>query len=120
MLINCNALLSIRYNGASKELKKHISFLVELKKDLETVFRRIRLVELFSFMGKTGNLILFIAKFIKLNLCQFCSNKHVFYPLIIYLTFLFHCCNCTTGNLKSFTSFYFHGFVCSFVCILIY
>lgn len=51
MLINCNALLSIRYNGASKELKKHISFLIELKKDLETVFRRIRLVKLFSFMG---------------------------------------------------------------------
>ncbi|GIY56770.1 kxDL motif-containing protein CG10681 [Caerostris extrusa] len=46
MLVNCNALLASRYVGASKELKKHISFLVELKKDLETIFRRIRFLKM--------------------------------------------------------------------------
>ncbi|GFT85445.1 kxDL motif-containing protein CG10681 [Nephila pilipes] len=46
MLVNCNALLASRHVGASKELKKHISFLVELKKDLETVFRRIRFLKM--------------------------------------------------------------------------
>lgn len=46
MLINCNSLLAIRHTGASKELKKHITFLIELKKDLETVFRRIRFLKM--------------------------------------------------------------------------
>ncbi|XP_054707161.1 kxDL motif-containing protein CG10681-like [Uloborus diversus] len=46
MLVNCNALLASRYTGASKELKKHISFLTDLKKDLDSVFRRIRFLKM--------------------------------------------------------------------------
>ncbi|GBN30977.1 KxDL motif-containing protein 1 [Araneus ventricosus] len=46
MLANCNTLLATRYVTSSKELKKHISFLVELKKDLETIFRRIRFLKM--------------------------------------------------------------------------
>ncbi|GFY38991.1 kxDL motif-containing protein CG10681 [Trichonephila inaurata madagascariensis] len=46
MLVNCNALLASRHVGASKELKKHIAFLIELKKDLETIFRRIRFLKM--------------------------------------------------------------------------
>ncbi|XP_055937936.1 kxDL motif-containing protein 1-like [Argiope bruennichi] len=46
MLANCNTLLASRYVTASKELKKHISFLIELKKDLETIFRRIRFLKM--------------------------------------------------------------------------
>ncbi|KAG8197781.1 hypothetical protein JTE90_006482 [Oedothorax gibbosus] len=46
MLVNCNALLTARHVGASKELKKHITFLVDLKKDLEGVFRRIRFLKM--------------------------------------------------------------------------
>ncbi|KFM82610.1 KxDL motif-containing protein 1, partial [Stegodyphus mimosarum] len=46
MLVNCNALLSSRYVGASKDLKKHITLLVDLKKDLDSVFRRIRFLKM--------------------------------------------------------------------------
>ncbi|KAF8792317.1 KxDL motif-containing protein [Argiope bruennichi] len=46
MLANCNTLLASRYVTASKELKKHISFLIELKKDLEIIFRRIRFLKM--------------------------------------------------------------------------
>ncbi|XP_015921551.1 kxDL motif-containing protein 1 [Parasteatoda tepidariorum] len=46
MLVNCNSLLTSRYLGASKELKKQKTFLIDLKKDLESVFRRIRFLKM--------------------------------------------------------------------------
>lgn len=46
MLLNCNALSAVRYGLASKELKKHIQLLVEMKKDLDSIFRRIRFLKM--------------------------------------------------------------------------
>jgi len=42
MLINCNALSTIRFHMASQEFKRHTQLLLEMKKDLDIVFRRVR------------------------------------------------------------------------------
>uniref|UniRef100_G3ML35 KxDL domain-containing protein n=1 Tax=Amblyomma maculatum TaxID=34609 RepID=G3ML35_AMBMU len=46
MLINCNALSATRFAVASQELKKHTQLLFDLKKDLDSVFKRIRFLKM--------------------------------------------------------------------------
>lgn len=46
MLINCNALSASRFEVASREIKRHIQLLIEMKKDLDSVFRRIRFLKM--------------------------------------------------------------------------
>jgi len=46
MLINCNALSNIHLQKATKEFKKHIQVLHEIKKDLDYIFKKIRLMKL--------------------------------------------------------------------------
>ncbi|CAN8012332.1 unnamed protein product [Ixodes pacificus] len=50
MLLNCNSLSATRFALANQELKKHTQLLFDLKKDLDSVFRRIRRVALFLKM----------------------------------------------------------------------
>lgn len=45
MLVNCNALAMIRFENSSRELRKHTQQLIELKKDLDLVFKRIRFLK---------------------------------------------------------------------------
>ncbi|XP_054275335.1 kxDL motif-containing protein CG10681 [Macrosteles quadrilineatus] len=45
MLSNCNALSMNRFKVASTELKKHTQLLVEMRKDLDTVFKHIRIIK---------------------------------------------------------------------------
>ncbi|XP_014672804.1 PREDICTED: kxDL motif-containing protein 1-like [Priapulus caudatus] len=42
MLVNCNALAAARVDYAHLEFRRHTQLLVEMKKDLDIVFRRIR------------------------------------------------------------------------------
>lgn len=46
MLINCNALSATRFVVASQDLKKHTQLLFDLKKDLDSVFKRIRFLKM--------------------------------------------------------------------------
>ncbi|XP_037506161.1 kxDL motif-containing protein CG10681 [Rhipicephalus sanguineus] len=46
MLINCNALSATRFAVASQDLKKHTQLLFDLKKDLDSVFKRIRFLKM--------------------------------------------------------------------------
>ncbi|CAN7948925.1 unnamed protein product [Ixodes pacificus] len=50
MLLNCNSLSATRFALANQELKKHTQLLFDLKKDLDSVFRRIRRVASFLKM----------------------------------------------------------------------
>ena len=45
MLSNCNTLSASRFSLAQKELKKHTTLLNEMKKDLDNVFKRIRVIK---------------------------------------------------------------------------
>ncbi|XP_072754958.1 kxDL motif-containing protein CG10681 [Anoplolepis gracilipes] len=45
MLTNCNQLSVHRLKTAGTEFKKHIALLVEMKRDLDYIFKRIRLVK---------------------------------------------------------------------------
>lgn len=45
MLTNCNQLSVNRLKTAGSEFKKHTALLVEMKKDLDYIFKRIRLVK---------------------------------------------------------------------------
>jgi len=45
MLSNCNSLSSSRLERASKDFKQHISNLNEMKKDLESIFKRIKSIK---------------------------------------------------------------------------
>ncbi|PNF22034.1 KxDL motif-containing protein CG10681 [Cryptotermes secundus] len=45
MLTNCNALSVNRLKSAGAEFKKHTQLLLEMKKDLDTIFRRIRVMK---------------------------------------------------------------------------
>lgn len=45
MLNTCNALSETRFVVANKELQRHTKLLLELKKDLDSVFKRIRLLK---------------------------------------------------------------------------
>lgn len=45
MLVNCNSLASIRLERASKDLKIHIQTLEDLKRDLNGIFKRVRVLK---------------------------------------------------------------------------
>ena len=45
MLSNCNTLSSTRLERASKDFKQHINNLNDMKRDLETIFKRIRTIK---------------------------------------------------------------------------
>ncbi|KAK3876590.1 hypothetical protein Pcinc_018650 [Petrolisthes cinctipes] len=45
MLSNCNSLSVTRFALAQKEFKKHTALLVDMKKDLDNVFKRIRTIK---------------------------------------------------------------------------
>lgn len=42
MLVNCNALAAARIDYAHQEFKRHTQLLIDMKRDLDNVFRRIR------------------------------------------------------------------------------
>lgn len=44
MLTNCNALSVNRLKSAGTEFKKHTQLLLEMKKDLDSIFKRIRVM----------------------------------------------------------------------------
>ncbi|CAB0004773.1 unnamed protein product [Nesidiocoris tenuis] len=48
MLMNCNTLCITRLKTASTEFRKHTSLLVEMRKDLDNIFKRIQILK-----GKT-------------------------------------------------------------------
>lgn len=45
MLSNCNSLSATRFALAQKEFKKHTALLVDMKKDLDNIFKRIRTIK---------------------------------------------------------------------------
>jgi len=45
MLINCNALSVTRYQNAMADFKKHTQMLIEMRKDIDNIFRRIRTIK---------------------------------------------------------------------------
>jgi len=45
MLSNCNALSITRFTLAQKEFKKHTTLLLDMKKDLDSIFKRIRTIK---------------------------------------------------------------------------
>lgn len=45
MLVNCNALTEVRFVTASNAIKQGSQKLVEIKKDLDYIFKRIRLLK---------------------------------------------------------------------------
>lgn len=45
MLTNCNQLSVNRLKTAGTEFKKHTALLIEMKKDLDYIFKRIRLIK---------------------------------------------------------------------------
>lgn len=45
MLVNCNALSNSRLKNAQDEFKKMTKMLVEMKKDLDYVFRKVRAIK---------------------------------------------------------------------------
>jgi hypothetical protein len=45
MLINCNALSAGRLQTAGAEFKKHSQLLLDMKKDLDNIFKRIRVIK---------------------------------------------------------------------------
>ncbi|VVC96858.1 kxDL motif-containing protein CG10681 [Leptidea sinapis] len=45
MLTNCNQLSASRFRAASTEFKKHTQLLLDMKKDLEYIFKKIRAIK---------------------------------------------------------------------------
>ena len=45
MLVNCNALSQIHLQKATSEFKKHIQLLHELKRDLDNIFKRMKVLK---------------------------------------------------------------------------
>lgn len=45
MLTNCNALSASRLKTVSVEFKKHIQLLLETKKDLDYIYKKIRIIK---------------------------------------------------------------------------
>ncbi|KAL0271644.1 UNVERIFIED_CONTAM: hypothetical protein PYX00_008671 [Menopon gallinae] len=45
MLTNCNALSSNRFKLASTEFKKHMTLLLGMKKDLNYIFKKVRIIK---------------------------------------------------------------------------
>ncbi|XP_017773413.1 PREDICTED: kxDL motif-containing protein CG10681 [Nicrophorus vespilloides] len=50
MLTNCNALSALRLKTVGPEFKKHTQMLLDMKKDLDYIFKKIRLIK-----GKLSN-----------------------------------------------------------------
>jgi len=46
MLVNCNALAVIRLENANRDLKKYTQQLIDMQKDLDSVFHRIKFLRL--------------------------------------------------------------------------
>ncbi|KAH8301187.1 hypothetical protein KR018_006714 [Drosophila ironensis] len=45
MLLNCNALSQSRLKSASEDFKRHVKCLSEMKKDLDYIFRKVRVIK---------------------------------------------------------------------------
>nr|CAG4651284.1 EOG090X0CBU [Simocephalus serrulatus] len=45
MLVNCNALSQVHLQKATAEFKKHVQLLNEVKKDLENIFKRVKVMK---------------------------------------------------------------------------
>lgn len=45
MFLNCNALSTIRLKIASENFKKHTKLLAEMKKDLDYMFKKLRVIK---------------------------------------------------------------------------
>lgn len=45
MLLNCNALSQSRLKNANEEFKRHVKLLSEMKKDLDYIFRKVRIIK---------------------------------------------------------------------------
>jgi len=45
MLVNCNALSQVHLQKANQEFKKHIVLLNDVKKDLDNIFKRVRVLK---------------------------------------------------------------------------
>jgi len=45
MLVHCNALAAARLDRAARDLKSHCQQLEELRKDVDSVFKRIRVLK---------------------------------------------------------------------------
>ncbi|KAH8307315.1 hypothetical protein KR044_009967 [Drosophila immigrans] len=45
MLLNCNALSQSRLKSASEDFKRHVKLLSEMKKDLDYIFRKVRIIK---------------------------------------------------------------------------
>ncbi|TDG50265.1 hypothetical protein AWZ03_003170 [Drosophila navojoa] len=45
MLLNCNALSQSRLKNASEDFKRHVKLLSEMKKDLDYIFRKVRIIK---------------------------------------------------------------------------
>ncbi|XP_030571510.1 kxDL motif-containing protein CG10681 [Drosophila novamexicana] len=45
MLLNCNALSQSRLKNANEKFKRHVKLLSEMKKDLDYIFRKVRIIK---------------------------------------------------------------------------
>nr|CAG4641160.1 EOG090X0CBU [Eulimnadia texana] len=45
MLVNCNSLSQAHFAKASQELKRHVELLVSVKRDLDNIFKRVRVLK---------------------------------------------------------------------------
>ncbi|EDV97410.1 kxDL motif-containing protein CG10681 [Drosophila grimshawi] len=45
MLLNCNALSQSRLKSANEDFKRHVKLLTEMKKDLDYIFRKVRIIK---------------------------------------------------------------------------
>lgn len=45
MMLNCNALSQSRLKSSNEDFKKHVKLLTEMKKDLDYIFRKIRVIK---------------------------------------------------------------------------
>lgn len=45
MLLNCNALSQSRLKSATDDFKRHVKLLSEMKKDLDYIFRKVRIIK---------------------------------------------------------------------------
>nr|CAG4646533.1 EOG090X0CBU [Macrothrix elegans] len=45
MLVNCNALSQVHLQKANQDFKKHVQLLNDMRKDLENIFKRIKILK---------------------------------------------------------------------------
>lgn len=70
MLVNCNALSQIHLQKATSEFKKHIQLLHELKRDLDNIFKRVKVLKVKTatqypqqYQGTSHSFLTFTNKF---------------------------------------------------------